>query len=506
MNKSSEGVGGPLTAEERAAIGAATLDRLSMPVWYFDFDLKAIVWANRAGMRLWRAETMEELSGRILTEDMSASVAERMNQFREDFAADATNVFSEPWTLYPKGAPTQVECVFHDGGLAPGRACTMIVARLLGEEARTPTAQRALDALRHSRMMTALCDKDGKRLFVNRALREAMGGDAVEGWFGQQFHDVTARSRFMEAVNHGRVWREVVKVDTINGPRWLDVEASPCRDAATGAQAFQVNSVDVTQIQRQAEELKQARDAAERANRAKSEFIANMSHEMRTPMNGVLGMLEVLVHTDLTEEQADMARIAQESGLALLELIEDVLDISSVELGAVSLLEDDFNPRALAAGVVEGLTAPAMRKGLGLSLHIEKNVGRRAIGDGRRIAQVMRNLIGNAIKYTDAGEVTLSLSLAPGEAEGLCVAIADTGPGVPADRREQIFERFHQEPQDGVGRADGVGLGLAICKEIVSLWGGRIWVCETEGGGACFTFTIPHAFRAATGSETRVSA
>ncbi|MEM7525217.1 MAG: ATP-binding protein [Pseudomonadota bacterium] len=334
---------------------------------------------------------------------------------------------------------------------------------------------------------------NGRRLFINRSLREALGPNAPAGFFGDRFASPDAKDAFMEAIAAGRSWRGVVEVQTTNGPRWHDMEAAPCRDAVTGDAAFHVSAVDVTDAKLASEALKIARDDAESANRAKSEFIANMSHEMRTPMNGVLGLLEVLRVSSITPEQQEIVRVAQESGMALLELIEDVLDISSAELGAVSLDAKPFDPGALARLVVDGLTTPAKQKGLELKVEICPDLPAEARGDRRRVAQVMRNLIGNAIKYTERGSILLAVDRAE---DALRVAVSDTGAGIPDAQKSRIFERFYRPENAEVSLSDGVGLGLSIVKEIVELWDGDLNVEDASEGGSCFRFTVPSAFAA----------
>lgn len=489
----------PLTDEEWRQAGCDVLARLDLPVWLYDFDAYAIVWANDRALTLWNAASVSELFKRNLKADMSPGIDERLRQFCEDFQRYPTATVREQWTLYPGGRPHHVECVFHDGRLRPGRRCTLVIAQPAIDPASSGKSTGAQEPMMHSRVMTGLYSLDGERLFVNRLFRKTLGIGSLHGRFGDAFTNPAETEPFLAAIRAGRIWRDTIKVETADGQQFHDIEVTPCRDPMTGQDVFQGSSVDVTQIAETAEALDIARDQAERANAAKSEFIASMSHEMRTPMNGVLGLLEVLRHTDMSEKQAEMVRIAQSSGVALLELIDDVLDISSIELNAVSVLNEPFDPVAVANMVIEGLSDPASRKGLTLSLDIDDAIVGEAMGDGRRVGQVMRNLVSNAIKYTHQGGVTMKLSR--WGKTGMLVEVRDTGPGIPAHRRDDVFNRFHQEPQSNGRRADGVGLGLAICKEIVGLWDGEISVGEAPGGGASFAFTAPNALAARSSIE-----
>lgn len=499
----SNDVSPELTPEEKESIRSDLLERVGTPIWFFDFERYSIVWANGPALAIWNASSAAELAARDLRSDMSTAVDERLQQIKEDLERNGDQTFKEVWTFYPASKPTAVECVFHNGGLISGRSATMITGYPVEKLNADPDMIRALDAILHSRTIAGLYTMEGERLFNNRSLRSALGSDASASQFGD-FFEIPAKKRiFLEAVNAGNTWRDVVEVRTTDGPRWHDIEAAPCRDAVNGAPAFHVSAVDVSEAKLATEGLKLARDEAERANSAKSDFIANMSHEMRTPMNGVLGLLEVLRVSPLTPEQQELVRIAKESGMALLELIEDVLDISSTELRAVSLDTALFDPGALARQVVEGLTTPANQKGLDLRLQICPNLPQTAFGDQRRLAQVMRNLVGNAIKYTQTGFIQLSMKQSGAD---LQVIVSDTGIGIPEDQKARIFDRFYQPKVKNNALNDGVGLGLAIVKELIDLWGGYLTVEDTKEGGSSFAFTLPDAFDGPGGSDPKAQA
>lgn len=480
-----------LTVAEQKQVRCDLLERVDTPIWFYDFDRYAIVWANKAALEIWNAPNTAKLAARDLRSEMSKAVEERLQQIREDLERDDQLSFKEVWTFYPASKPIAVECVFHDGGLAPARNCTMITGRPVAELRQDADMIRALDAILHSRTIAGLFTMEGDRLFTNRALRGAIGSVAAAGRFGSTFANPAKRDAYLDAVRSGRIWRDVIEVNTTQGPRWHDIEAAPCKDAVSGDPAFHVSAVDVTETKLATEGLRVARNEAEKANHAKSVFIANMSHEMRTPMNGVLGLLEVLRVSSLTPDQLELVRIAKESGVALLELIEDILDISSAELRAVSLEIAPFNPGDLARQVVEGLASPAGQKGLDLRLQICPGLPQEANGDKRRIAQVMRNLISNAIKYTDSGYIQLSMKQI---GDALRVEVSDTGVGIPQDQKALIFERFYQPKKGRSMASDGLGLGLSIVKEITDLWSGDLMVEDSADGGSCFSFTLPEAF------------
>ena len=382
------------------------VERMDTALWLYEFEESRIVWANPAALKLWNAASVQELAERQFREAMSQSVADRLTQYREDFGADAEGEFLETWTLYPGDVPILVDCKLRWCPLADGRACTLVEASPKSSD--EPATLRSLDALVHSEVMTALYSMSGEELYANRAQRQAFGSGARA--FGSCFADPDARDDFMKQLTRQGKHRATVACQTQGGERWYDLQAMTCRDVATGAAAFHVSATDVTETHAYEQELKTARDNAVAAERARSEFVASMSHEMRTPMNGILGMVELLSNSPLNERQRKQVKVLRDSGRALLSLIEDVLDLSSMELKATKIRRGSFDPHELVRSVVEGLKPPAQNKGLILDYEINHKVPRTAWGDSPRLAQLMRNLIGNAIKFTPRGSITLRVA------------------------------------------------------------------------------------------------
>ncbi|HEU5486141.1 MAG TPA: PAS domain S-box protein, partial [Microlunatus sp.] len=341
-------------------------------------------------------------------------------------------------------------------------------------------------------------DPDHKVTSWNPAAEKLFGYSREEA-IGQDIDALVANSEAVhhEAVQLNRQTREAGQVRlTTRRTRKdgslvdVDVRAVPIRvgDEMVGLYAIYH---DISELQR-------AREQAETATQAKSAFLATMSHEIRTPMNAVIGMTGLLVDTELTPEQQSYAEVIRSSGEALMAIIDDILDFSKIEAGRLDLERRPFDLRGCVESALELVAASASGKGLNLAYLFDQGLPSAIVGDATRLRQILINLLNNAIKFTDTGEVVLSVdgkALESGEEEAgrrhrLHFAVRDSGIGIPKDRQSRLFESFSQVDASTTRRYGGTGLGLAISKRLCELMGGTIWVESQVGEGSTFHFTI----------------
>lgn len=358
-------------------------------------------------------------------------------------------------------------------------------------------------------------DVAGRLTFVNDVFCQTFGTSREEA-LGRPFRpevDLTAGEGLVgkppsaslgAAPGQPLIIRTDQRLRTRLGWRWISWEESPIRGADGRLHEIQCAGRDITERKDAERELARARDEAEQANQAKSAFLATISHEIRTPMNGIIGISALLAETDLTPEQANYVQAVRRSGHALLRLIDDILDFSKIEAGRLELEDQPFSLEDMAQGLVELLAPRAVQRGISLAVVVDPSLPEQVLGDQGRLHQVFANLVGNAIKFTDKGGVTLRLLRAHAEQDGQHVTsdernatvtlearIEDTGIGMGEDDQRIVFEEFQQARARAAQKRGGTGLGLAISRKLISAMGGTIALESDVGKGTVFTLTVP---------------
>jgi two-component system, sensor histidine kinase and response regulator len=343
---------------------------------------------------------------------------------------------------------------------------------------------------------------EGKYLSANPALARMFGYDSPEELLAdltdigsQLYVDPDRRREFALAIRHdGRIQdfeAQIYRRD--KSVIWISENARAVHDEVTGELLYYEGMVQDITSRKSAEDAgKQATAAAEAANRAKSEFLANMSHEIRTPMNGVIGMTGLLLETSLTNEQREFAESIGFSADALLTIINDILDFSKIEAGKLTFELLDFDLAEAVESILDMLAEGADGKGIELVSTISPDVPTRLRGDVGRLRQILANLIGNAIKFTETGEIVVQV-FKESETEthaGVRFNVQDTGIGIPAETQVRLFQAFSQADGSTTRKYGGTGLGLTISKQLVAMMDGQIGVHSEPGNGSTFWFTI----------------
>jgi PAS domain S-box-containing protein len=366
------------------------------------------------------------------------------------------------------------------------------------EQRLRESEERFREAFAHAPVGMTITDLKGHFLEVNQAYCRMLGYEEQELLRpGFAFRDLTHAEDLEQNLEEWRrllsgeipafffekrYWRKDGSIVWVRASVTLrrDHRGAPCQVVAI--------IEDINDRKLAEESLRAAKEAAEEASRVKSEFLATMSHELRTPMTVILGYLEILLQNGFSGEQRWMLQMVENAAHRLLAIIDDILDISRIEERRLKIEERPFEPRRRVAQVVELFSVQARERKLTLNWMVAERVPQMLRGDPDRIGQVLMNLIGNAVKFTEQGEITVIVDRL---AEGISFTVQDTGIGIPAENLEQIFAPFSQVDSSLTRRFGGTGLGLAISRELVTLMGGTIRAESEEGLGSTFRFVLP---------------
>ncbi len=367
------------------------------------------------------------------------------------------------------------------------------------ERALSSSEERYRLLFKHSLAAVLLTTPDGTIWDCNSAFLHIVGCDFCEEVIGQTvldfYHLAEDRVAFVETLRtEGRVTgREICFCRKDGTLIWVLVSAAMLgADARFEAQRIQSTIIDISNQKKTEEALVRAKESAEAASRAKSEFLANMSHEIRTPMNGIIGMTELTLETSLSDEQREYLMVVRSASGAMMSVINDILDFSKIEARRVDLERIEFNIEECVGEALKTIASRAHQKGLELSADVGSEVPEIVVGDPGRLRQIILNLVGNAVKFTEVGEVVVAVAVQECAGTNLTLhfGVRDSGIGIPAEKQGVIFEAFRQADSSSTRKYGGTGLGLSICSQLVDLMGGSIWVESGEGQGSTFHFTI----------------
>jgi PAS domain S-box-containing protein len=375
----------------------------------------------------------------------------------------------------------------------------MLESLQLSQKQRQQTEERYRAFMNNIPAIASIKDREGRILYINEPLSrvyqvkfEDVQGKTTYHWLPAETAE-KIRLHDQEVLSTKRLMQFEEVVATPDGVlhHWLAFRF-PIENS-DGELLVGTVALDITRRKQAEAELQQAKEMAEAANRAKSEFLANMSHEIRTPLNGVVGMTELALGTDLTPEQQEYLETVKLSADSLLAVINDILDFSKIEAGKIDFEMIDFDIRETMEMTMKTLVFRADEKGLELLCDIAPEVPEAIQGDSTRLRQVVINLVGNAIKFTDKGEVALRLAVIESEDKDrlLHFTVSDTGVGIPVEKQKSIFEPFNQADTSTTRRYGGTGLGLSISIRLVQMMNGKMWLESEPGGGTKFHFTVP---------------
>ncbi len=478
----------------------------SSPVGIFQADLNGrVCYVNPRNLEIWSL-TEEEILGsgwisRVHPED-ARSVVDGWIQAN----AEGRSYDKEYRLLLPDGTVRWVyarSSILHDRtGVPIGTVGTLddITERKRLEEERHASQELTRRILDSSADCIKVLDLEGHLLSMSPGGQRALGIADIQPLIGREYFSLWKNGRDREAAK--TAFRAAIKggvgsfqgfFPRVNGElRWWDTVFSPIVDRTGRPERILAVSRDMTELRRASAEQEKARELAEEANRAKSLFVANVSHELRTPLNGVLGMTELLLASQLTPEQQELATTVKQSGTALLALVNDLLDLGRVEAGKLDCKRASFDLRSMVSQAVALMAPAAKEKRLELTVDYPDSVPKLLVGDGDRIRQIVINYLHNALKFTDQGRISVEVRAEQSaDAIDVLIAVRDTGKGIPKEAQAHLFTPFRQVDASSTRKHGGIGLGLALSKRIAEVMGGSVGLMSKLGEGSTFWARLP---------------
>jgi signal transduction histidine kinase/AmiR/NasT family two-component response regulator len=529
-------------------------DLLEHPIWVFDIEKQAMWWANTAGLNLWNASSLDELLSRSYADDMSKASSRRLKGYMERFQQGERGVLDK-WTYFPSGqGPTTIYVTLSGIHITDEEHGSRLAMLNEGELSSVSDridqkSIRGVEMLRHLLVAVSQFDIHGKLMEQNPEALEwfsscdnnedaSISGELTQqdqdreqeqeenhNSFLRRFVDQNLGRRALAQVQAGQDYCCEAQQTTKKGPQWSAVRVHRSKDPVTEEPVILYSARDITDVVL-------ARNEADRANMEKDEFMAVMGHEIRTPLHQVVGFVDMLSGTELTDEQTGFIRLLESSSMALMCVINDLLDYSKLEAGKMNIENISFEPKSVIEGAlavvrpsIEGkelslnsdLSAIANGPVLYSDLSSITNDPIKLMGDPNRLRQILLNLLGNAVKFTHQGGLKVSVSTIPfkcnqgdsedkiqsPEDERICLrfVVADTGLGISPENCSHVFRKYRQADASVARSYGGTGLGLAICKSLCEAMGGSIGVDSVLGEGSAFWFELPFALSTKTAMD-----
>jgi signal transduction histidine kinase/ActR/RegA family two-component response regulator len=467
-------------------------DLLRHPIWVFDIEQRRMFWANHSALEVWNADSLEALLSRDFAADMSESAKTRLHNLQTKFERNET--VTEQWTFYPQGrGATTVAVTMSAIRIKEERIAMLVEAELLDRTFIEEGAVRGVEMLRHLPFAVSEYELQGKQVYQNpEAVRmfgakdaNAVNSDPSSDNLLSLFVDQDLGKKALRKVQTGADFNGEVELFALDGPRWFSVGLRRTRDPVKSGHVILFSARDISEI------INARRETTRAA--MKSEFMAVMAHEIRTPLHQMVGYLDLLESSNLKPDQTGFLNQIQSSSSMLMAIINDLLDYSKMECGQLQIEKVNFELEGLVEGCLASVKPEAERKMLTLQCHLDENAPMKLVGDPNRLRQILLNLLSNAVKFTSEGSVRVTVMLAESSSESQCLRfeVADTGIGIDASEHENIFDKYRQANTSVARRYGGTGLGLAICKGLTELMGGFIGFESEVGLGTTMYFELP---------------